>query len=781
VAVVQVYADFRAEQRLVDSNIDKIFRVTRNAVQRSVHLLDNRLAEEVVVGLRNYDYLAKVVIFDDRDQIMADYEAPSRESSTLWFTHLVVDNDKKYIEPLVYQDGTYEGKFALTINYDIALASFYDRAMYVFISGLLRNVSLALILMLFYHYALTRPLSQIANRFSQIDAKRPRGDRIDYLEDHQHDELGSIVDAANHFIAALEQRQSDLEESENQLRIIIDASPTQVFAVNKTGDFVFLNSATADFYGKRVDDLIGENYHTVHQVLNVEEADELLVIVKRVESTRARWMNLEKKITGISSREKLVVQMSCIPFDFYGQSCVLVVCNDITARVRAEERVERLAYYDALTNLPNRNLLYDRLTRDVEQTRQKGAHGALLFIDLDDFKRINDTMGHLLGDHLLLHLSKEMQTQIRQTDTLARLGGDEFTLSLPNLSADISTAQQQASELAERLIAIIGSPITLDKHEFLIGASIGIAMYPESTEETGELLRYADTAMYQAKNSGRGCFRFFHESMEIEAKRRVSLEADVRKALEESQFTFYLQPILASGSRQLMVAEALLRWPHPEKGMIMPGDYISYLEDSGMISTVGHVVLDNVCQYLQQQRQYRRVPDHFRIAVNISTKQFYQPGFVNQVSALLMKYDVPGSCLEFEITESAALQRLNDAVQTINQLRYLGITFSLDDFGTGYSSLSYLKQLPVEKIKIDRSFINDLNVDPQGEALVASIIAIARNLHLHVVAEGVETEEQVQWLARYPEVMYQGYLFDKPMPAAEFSEKYLLPKEQNTA
>ncbi len=773
VAISQVYLDFRAEQSVVDGNVDKVYSVSKNAAQRAVHLLDEDLAEEVVNGFRGYSYIHKVSILDDRGQAMREYQAEPQPSSTRWLTKLLVAEPYKiYPKPLIYKDGRVEGKFVVVVDLDNAFAPFYDRAIYMLLTGLLRNVSLALILMLFYHYALTRPLALIASRFSEVDASNPNGTRIEHVPKHKTDELGAIVNAANFFIGSVEQRQLELLESEDQLRLIINSSPIQVYALNASGEFVFLNTATAEYYNKSVDALIGKTFYQEHSLLNSEEADELMVIFKRVSSTRTNWLNVEKTMSTVDESTKLVMQISYTPFTYYGRACVLVVASDITDRVKAEEEIERLAYYDALTNLPNRNLFFNRLTKDIEITRHKQSHGALLYIDLDDFKRINDTMGHELGDKLLLQLAHQMQSQIRQTDTLARLGGDEFTLSLPGLANHREGAEIRAAELAERLISIISSPIVINKNEFMIGASIGIVMYPDA-HDAGELLRFADTAMYQAKTNGRSCFRFFEMAMEEAARRRMDLEVDVRRALEERHYTFFLQPIINAETKELSSAEALIRWPHPEKGMIMPGEYIDYLEDSGMISAVGQVVLEDVCLFLQKMKKAKRIPEGFRIAVNISTIQFYQADFFEQVHFLLKKYDVEGHLLDFEITESAALHRLSDAVQMINQLKGLGICFSLDDFGTGYSSLSYLKQLPVDKIKIDRTFINDLTVDTQGEALVASIIAIAHNMNLKIVAEGVETEPQAQWLADYENVHYQGYLFDRPMPHDEFSYKYL--------
>ncbi len=778
VALVQVYTDLNEQREAIDNNIQEIFRVTENPAQRAVHLLDNQLAGEVVRGLEYYNFLTYAAIFDDKNQIMAEYRTPPTESATLWLTRLLMDEIKQYELDLIYSDGTYEGRFVLRISNDAALAPFYSRSTTIFISGLLRNMSLALVLMVLYHYVLTRPLTTIASRFADIRPDQTEGRRIDNIDGHKHDELGQIVKAANAFISTLEERQTGLTQSEQQLRIILDASPNQIFAVNKTGEFVFLNIATEKFYGKEHDALIGRNYYSIHKVISDKEANAILINIKRADSDNRRTLDIEQRLTDAKG-DVFAMQMSYIPFDFYGESCVLVIGADITGRVEAEERVEHLAYFDTLTDLPNRNMLYDHLKMDISRSKRTGSYGALLFIDLDDFKRINDTMGHSIGDQLLLQLSQQMKSQKRQTDTLARLGGDEFILSLPDLHNDIDFAKQQAAELAKRLLDKISTPITLEKREFTISASIGIVIYPYGDSDTESLLRFADTAMYKAKQSGRNCYQLFEESMATEASNLIRLESELRTAMQQRQFVLRLQPIIDSQSGDLAAAEALIRWDHPERGIVSPLEFIGFLESSGMIRDVDQLVFVEVCRYIHRLRTVGEFPDHLRLSVNLSASTLHRADFVQTVESTLAEYSLPGTCIEFEITEGAALQRLDEVIQKMQLLQRQGLTFALDDFGTGYSSLSYLKRLPINKIKIDKSFIKDLIFDPQDEALVASVIAIADTLDLRVVAEGVESEDQAAWLNCYSDIWYQGYLFDKPLHPQAFRQKYLQTKKQS--
>ncbi len=777
-AAVQVSLDFSNQHSAIESRVKEVFRVSENSAQHAVHLLDNRLADEVVKGVQHYDFILKATIFDDSGRVMARHESEpkSEPSSTRWLTRLFTEEKREYSSSLVYPGGAEEGYFVIVVDNDTALAPFYDRALTIFVSGVLRNAGLAIVLMGLYHLALTRPLLSIARDVSQIDPSKADGRRIEPLRDHKHDELAQIIKAINQTLGAVEEEQSHLRQSTKQLRLILDSSPSAVYALNEAGNFVFLNQATADFYGASVDELIDKNCYLRHKMINSDEADRLLVSLKDVESNgRARY-DYEGEATDYNGL-KHIFQISYIPFDFYQQRCVLVVAYDITGRVEAEKQVESLAYFDTLTNLPNRNMLFDRLSMDISRSQRDGTYGALMYIDLDDFKRVNDTMGHSVGDQLLLRLTESMKSQVRQTDTLARLGGDEFTLSMPDLSSEMEVAKTQASELAGRLLSRLSQPINMGSYEFNISASIGVVLYPQRDENAETLLRYADTAMYKAKQGGRNAYLFFEQSMAVEADRLVRLEAEIRNAIRESQFVFYLQPQVNSKNECLSGAEALVRWNHPEKGLLSPAAFLDFLESSGMISEVDRQVFRAVCEYGAKQYRAGTLAEGFRFSVNLSSKELHRSSFVQDVKAILKQTGLPARFIELEITESAALIHLEEVIERMEILQSIGITFALDDFGTGYSSLSYLKQLPVNKVKIDKSFIKDLTFDKQDEALVASIVAIAETMGLTVVAEGLETDDQKAWLGKYGNIIYQGYLYDKPLDSEAFAEKYLLPNK----
>ncbi len=437
---------------------------------------------------------------------------------------------------------------------------------------------------------------------------------------------------------------------------------------------------------------------------------------------------------------------------------------DIGERKRAEAEIERLAYSDTLTDLPNRRLLLDRLQQALVAARRTGEFGAMLFIDIDHFKHLNDSRGHAAGDQLLRHVAKRLSAQVRAVDTVARIGGDEFVVLLVGLAEQVDSAANQARGLAEKLLASLSRGFFLDDLEHPIGASIGIALFPEDSESADDLLRRADTAMYSAKESGRGRLRFFEPAMQAAVTERMELERDLRQAMERGELRLYLQPQFdAAGS--LVGAEALLRWQHPERGLVPPVSFIPLAEETGLIVPIGEWVITTAMRILKQLEDAGR---NLRLAVNVSPLQFREADFVARVRTLLQQTGAYAPRLTLEITEGLLMSNVGEAVARMNELESLGVSFSLDDFGTGFSSLSYLKRLQLRELKIDRAFVDGLPRDQDDVALVEAILAIARNFCLTVVAEGVENQAQLEFLKASGCDVFQGYLLGRPVPAETF-------------
>ncbi len=439
---------------------------------------------------------------------------------------------------------------------------------------------------------------------------------------------------------------------------------------------------------------------------------------------------------------------------------------DITERKKAEGEINRLAFFDSLTNLPNRRLLLDRLQHALATSARSGRHGAIMFIDLDNFKAINDTKGHDYGDLLLVEIARRLQSCVREGDTVARLGGDEFVVMLEDLGSRAEIAAAQAEEVGEKIRTVISQPCLIKECQFHSTASIGINLFlgRETTAET--LLKFADIAMYQAKGSGRNAVRFFDPDMQAILEARMTLESDLRRALAERQFSLHYQAQIDDAGH-IIGAEALLRWIHPQRGMIPPAQFIPIAEESSLILDIGHWVLETACRQLalwssDEQRS------KLSLAVNVSARQFKLADFVGRVTAVIREHRIDPSLLKLELTESVVLDDLDDIVVKMHALRALGVKLSMDDFGTGYSSLSYLKQLPLDQLKIDRSFVRDIATDPNDAVMVQTIIDMAHNFSLNVIAEGVETEAQLAFLKQHGCMAYQGYLISKPISANEF-------------
>ena len=453
---------------------------------------------------------------------------------------------------------------------------------------------------------------------------------------------------------------------------------------------------------------------------------------------------------------------------------LVVIGRDITDSKAAESEIERLAYFDPLTNLPNRRLLLDRLSNTLSAARRSGRHGAILLVDLDYFKTLNEARGHEMGDRLLEAVAKRLTACMREADTVCRFGGDEFVLLLPELAAHPAHAADLARAVAEQIRATIAAPYPMDAEEVSVGASIGVTLIPNSQAASiADLLKQAETAMYQAKDAGRNAVRFFEPEMQERVEARFALEGELRHAIERGQLRLYLQPQVDRDGT-IVAAEALLRWQHPERGLVAPAHFIPLAEENGFIVALGNWALRESCRLLVAAE---RAQITLRLAVNVSPRQFHQAGFVATVREILADTGADPGKLTLEITEGLVIDRVHQTVATMTELRTLGIHFSIDDFGTGYSSMAYLKRLPINELKIDRAFIQDAPTDPNDAALIDAILAVAKHLRLAVVAEGVETAEQAAFLDQRSPMLYQGYLFGRPEPAEKLFERLIRERE----
>ena len=570
-----------------------------------------------------------------------------------------------------------------------------------------------------------------------------------------------------------DRRRADaaLRESEERLHQAVRVSNTGIFDHDQLSGTIYWSPEHRAIYGMGMDEPVTLEGFLSH--VYPEDLDKIGEAVQRAHDPKGDGLfDVQYRIIRRDGQVRWVLSRSQTLFEVEGEERRPVrtvgAAVDITERMRAEEKVAYLAYYDSLTGLANRRLLHDRLERAQVVSARNKAYGALLFIDLDHFKTLNDTGGHEYGDLLLQAVAQRLGAVLRETDTISRPGGDEFVIILEDIGADREQAAAHAKLTSDRILQALAKRYYLQDREYIGTASIGVVLFRGREDTIDELLKRSDMAMYQAKKAGRGLARFFDPVMQAAFEKRVKLESDIRKAIDLGQFELYYQLRVACGGRPLG-AEALLRWIHPERGLVAPGEFIPLCEETGLILPVGAWVLEAACARLRAWERHEAMRA-LKLSVNISAKQFRQDDFVEQVVQILDRTGIDPTRLELELTESMFLENIEQSIAKMQSLRDIGVLFALDDFGTGYSSLSYLKKLPLSQIKIDQSFVRDIAVDKNDEIIAQTIIKMGQTLGLEVIAEGVETEEQRRILEHHGCENFQGYLFGKPIPIAAFEQ-----------
>ncbi len=567
---------------------------------------------------------------------------------------------------------------------------------------------------------------------------------------------GVLVDVTERKVA-----EEQLKASEERYRGLVDAAQDAIYTLSPTGVLTSLNPAFEQITGWSREEWLGKNFAPIVHPDDLPQAIQVLQ-----EALAGGTAAFELRIRA-KSGEYIVTEFTTGPLMEDGKVVGLLgVGRDVTEKRKTHETIRQLAFHDALTGLPNRALFEDRLRVALAQSGRTLQKLAVMFLDIDRFKLVNDTLGHTGGDHLLQAVAEDLATVGRDCDTVARVGGDEFTILLPSIADD-----SDAVGAAERILEVLKRPRQIDGQEFAVTVSIGVTLSPEDGLDVETLLRNADTAMYRAKDGGRDNYQLYTQAMNAAVIQRLSLETDLRHALERGELEVYYQPISDVASGEIRGAEALLRWDHPQRGRLNPDDFIPLAEETGLIIPIGEWVLGQACARVRawQDAGYANM----RVSVNLSARQLQHKSIVHAVRDAYQTAGIQPECLDLEITEGAVMTNVEFIIAVLHGIRRLGVGIAVDDFGTGYSSLSYLKRFPIDSVKIDRSFVRDLATDPSDAAIVTTIIAMARNLGLRVIAEGVETEEQLEFLRRRGCDEFQGYYTSRPVDAEAFER--LLP------
>ncbi|SFM12491.1 putative bifunctional diguanylate cyclase/phosphodiesterase [Marinobacter zhejiangensis] len=564
--------------------------------------------------------------------------------------------------------------------------------------------------------------------------------------------------------------QSRLKKSEALHRYIVNSSPDIVFMLDQDGRICFINNKVNALLGYMPSELIGQHFSIMLDEQDVARGTYAIQDTS-VSSENPRTLEVRMKTRG-SRKANRHFEVTAFPIDpdtwhhntgiddraasqkarFYGTA------RDVTERKEAEAFINFQAYHDLLTRLPNRALFKDRLNLAITHARRNDQKLAVMFLDLDRFKVVNDTLGHAMGDRLLQAVTRRLEGCLRKGDTLSRFGGDEFTLLLPAIHCE-----DDAKQIAQKLIDALNAPFKLGEHEVFVGISIGISVFPEAGDSMDQLIQNADIAMYHVKDKGKGDYRFFTENMSIDSANRLSLERDLRLALERDELRVYYQPQVCAQSGRIIGVEALVRWQHPERGLLYPGEFLPLAEETRLIDELSERVLAKACEQVGQW--IRGGHTDLRLAVNLSPLQVEHPRFVERLIQQLEAFDFPAGNLEIEITENVIMNDLDQISQKLRELADYGIRIAIDDFGTGYSSLNYLHRLPIHTLKVDQSFVRDIRNSDDGACIVNAIVAMAHGLKLEIVAEGVETDAQLHYLRKLGCHQVQGFFYSPPRPS----------------
>jgi len=568
--------------------------------------------------------------------------------------------------------------------------------------------------------------------------------------------------------------QQQLSESERLHRYIVNTSPDIIYILDRDGHFTFINERIESLLGFSKEEIVGKHYSFLVHHDDMEQAK--YVFNERRIGTRAA-KNIELRLKCKDDGKSRHFNNRTLPIELSAMGMYTVedesknsytgtygVARDVTERKIAEETINFQAYHDLLTKLPNRALLRDRLSLAISQAKRDDEKLAVMFLDLDRFKNINDSLGHMIGDELLQQVSMRLKECIRAADTLARFGGDEFTLMLPKLH----DGHEDARKLADKITNTLKQPFNVDGHELYVSASIGIALYPQDGSDMDSLIKHADVAMYHVKGQGKNGYQFYSNEMNVPYVEKLSMDTGIHKALDNNEFNLVYQPQVNLRTGEIVGVEALLRWDHPEHGAISPSEFIPFAEESGLIIDIGYWVLKSACKELSRWRS-AGLPE-IRMSINISSRQLMEVGIVENIVNIMKDYDVPGHCIELEITEHAIMSDMDSVIRKLKELSSHDITIAIDDFGTGYSSLSYLHKLPIQTLKIDRTFLKESRINKGDNTIINTIVAMAKGLNLNVVAEGVESQAQLEYLREIDCSEAQGFLFGKPLPPDVISQ-----------
>ncbi|AZT83717.1 EAL domain-containing protein [Marinobacter sp. NP-4(2019)] len=761
-SAIQLYSDYRKDLQQIDNRMLVVETGYASSLARSLWALDQKLLQTQMEGILSLPDIVHLRLRIEPDSELVMGEIPPGAQTESHSFDLIHRGDE------MFKLG------ALTVTADLGRVynEMRRKVGVILVTQFFKTFLVSILIIWIFQHFVARHLSTMANyarHFSLTNLAEPLTlDRPD-TPLNRRDELAQVTDAINQMRERLNEDVARQQRDAAQIRKFskaIEQSPSSVLICDRQWRIEFANQKFTQLTGHDANDIIGKHPGAISDnAMDHRESRHLWQSIRLQVQRVGVWQGEVNSIR--RNGERFWEQLIVTPIkDSNGEATgYLILGEDISIRKRYEQQLLRQANYDILTGLPNRMLALDRLKLALAQARRENSLVGVMFLDLDNFKHINDTMGHDAGDNLLIEAARRISSCLRGTSTVARLGGDEFLVILPGL-----TDADATSQVAERILKTFEPAYLLDNQEVFVTTSIGIAIFPTDSDNSGTLLQHADAAMYQAKHKGKSSYARFVPEMTEVSHDRLQMESRMRRALEQNEFELYFQPIVRTDTGALSSAEALIRWNNASMGMVMPDRFIPLAEETGLIIPIGEWVLHEACN--QAMKWHEITGNKVGVSVNVSPRQFRDPGFSATVMKALEASGLEAECLELEITERLILDNTIETAEILKYLDQAGIRLSVDDFGTGYSALSYLKSYPFDTLKIDKSFVQDVLREQDDASLVRAIINMAHSLGLKVIAEGVEEEAQTHFLQLEGCDYSQGYFYSRPMPEEAF-EKWL--------
>jgi diguanylate cyclase (GGDEF)-like protein/PAS domain S-box-containing protein len=757
-SAIQIYTDFRKDIFQIDRRMEVVETGYASSLSRSLWALDQKLLQPQLEGILSLPDIVHLRLKIEPDSELVLGTIPNDTTTTSHAFNLVHQGDDMFTL----------GQLTVTADLRRVYADLERKVLVILATQFLKTFFISILIVLIFQHFVTKHLTSMANYargFSLNNLGEPLTlDRADTAL-NKNDELAQVTDAINQMRKRLSEDVERQERDAQEIRKFskaIEQSPSSVLICDRKWQIEYANQKFTQLTGYDPDAITGKHPGSLSEDTNAQRESKQLWQSIRLQVQRVGVWQGEVN-SARKNGERYWEQLIVTPIkDTAGDATgYLILGEDISIRKRYEQQLLRQANYDILTGLPNRMLALDRLKLALAQARRENTLVGVMFLDLDNFKHINDTLGHDAVDNLLIEAARRVSSCLRGTSTVARLGGDEFLVILPGLSDVEATTQ-----VAQRILKTFEPPYILNGQEVFVTTSIGISIFPHDSDNSGMLLQHADAAMYQAKNKGKSAYAVFAPEMTEVSHERLQMESLMRRALEQQEFELYFQPIVRTDTGQLAFAEALLRWNNPSLGLVMPDRFIPLAEETGLITPIGEWVLKQSCLAAMSWRE--RTGIKIGISVNVSPRQFRDPSFVQTVMQALEQSGLEPDQLELEITERLILDNTIETADILRQLDQSGIRLSVDDFGTGYSALSYLKSYPFDTLKIDKSFVQDVMKENDDASLVKAIINMAHSLGLRVIAEGVEEEAQTHFLKTEGCDFSQGYFYSRPLPADDF-------------